>query len=176
MTYAVRTSAVPEDLFAPLRRVIREVDPEVPVVLQTMPQLVSRTVADRRFTMLVLGTFGGLALLLAIVGIYGVVSYSVAQRTREIGVRRALGATPGRVRTLVLGSTLAAVVPGLVLGALLTLTNSRALGAFLYGVSPLDPVTLAIAVGALGAAALVASLVPAWRAVRVDPLIAMRSE
>jgi ABC-type antimicrobial peptide transport system permease subunit len=152
------------------------VDPEVPVVLQTMPQLVSRTVADRRFTMLVLGTFGGLALLLAIVGIYGVVSYAVAQRTREIGVRRALGATPGRVRTLVLRSTLAAVVPGLVLGALLTLVSSRALGAFLYGVSPFDPPTLAIAVGALGAAALVAGLVPAWRAVRVDPLIAMRSE
>jgi len=176
VTYAVRTSSAPEELFAALRRVIREVDPEVPVVLQTMPELVSRTVADRRFTMLVLGTFGGLALLLAIVGIYGVVSYAVAQRTREIGVRRALGATPGRVGRLVLGSTLAAVVPGLVLGALLTLANSRALGALLYGVSPFDLATLTIAVGALGAAALVASLVPAWRAVRVDPLIAMRSE
>ena len=176
VTYAVRTSSAPGESFAALRRVIREVDAEVPVVLQTMPQLVSRTVADRRFTMLVLGTFGGLALLLAIVGIYGVVSYAVAQRTREIGVRRALGATPGRVRTLVLRSTLVAVVPGLVLGALLTLVSSRALGAFLYGVSPFDPPTLAIAVGALGAAALVAGLVPAWRAVRVDPLIAMRSE
>ena len=176
VTYAVRTSSVPEELFAALRRVIREVDPEVPVVLQTMPQLVSRTVADRRFTMLVLGTFGGLALLLAIVGIYGVVSYAVAQRTREIGVRRALGATPGRVSTLVLRSTLAAVVPGLVLGALLTVANSRALGAFLYGVSPFDLPTLAMAVGGLGGAALLASLVPAWRAIRVDPLIAMRSE
>ena len=176
VTYAVRTGSAPEDLFASLRRVVREVDPEVPIVLQTMPQLVSRTVADRRFTMLVLGTFGGLALLLAIVGIYGVVSYSVAQRTREIGVRRALGATPGRVSTLVLGSTLAAVVPGLLLGALLTLANSRTLGALLYGVSPFDLPALTIAVGALGAAALVASLVPAWRAVRVDPLIAMRSE
>jgi putative ABC transport system permease protein len=126
--------------------------------------------------MLVLGTFGALALLLAVVGIYGVVSYAVAQRTREIGVRRALGATPGRVGTLVLRSTLAAVVPGLLVGALLTLVNAKALGALLYGVSPFDPPTLAIAVGALGAAALLASVVPAWRAVRVDPLIAMRAE
>ena len=176
VTYAVRTGSAPEALFAPLRGAIRAVDPEVPVVLQTMPQLVARTVSDKRFTMLVLGTFGGLAVLLAIVGIYGVVSYAVAQRTREIGVRRALGATPGRVGTLVLRSTLAAVVPGLVLGALLTLANARALGSFLYGVSPFDLPTLAMAVSALGAAALLASLVPAWRAVRVDPLIAMRAE
>jgi putative ABC transport system permease protein len=176
VTYAVRTRLAPEELFAPLRLAVRAVDPEVPVTLQTMPELVARTVSEKRFTMLVLGTFGALALLLAVVGIYGVVSYAVAQRTREIGVRRALGATPGRVGTLVLRSTLAAVVPGLLVGALLTLVNAKALGALLYGVSPFDPPTLAIAVGALGAAALLASVVPAWRAVRVDPLIAMRAE
>jgi len=176
VTYAVRTRLAPAEAFPQLRAAVRAVDPEVPVVLQTMPELVAGTVAARRFTMLVLGTFGALALLLAIVGIYGVVSYAVAQRTREIGVRRALGATPGRVRTLVLGTTLGAVVPGLLIGALLTLANSRALGSLLYGVSPFDLPTLVIAVAALGAAALVASLVPAWRAVRVDPLIAMRSE
>lgn len=176
VTYAVRTRLAPAESFGTLRAAMRAVDPDVPVVLQTMPELVARTVVERRFTMLVLGTFGGLALLLAIVGIYGVVSYAVAQRTREIGVRRALGATPGRVGRLVLGTTLTAVVPGLVAGALLTLVNSRALGAFLYGISPFDLPTLGMVVGALGAAALVASLVPAWRATRVDPLIAMRSE
>ncbi|HEV8612626.1 MAG TPA: ABC transporter permease [Gemmatimonadales bacterium] len=176
VTYAVRTRHAPAEAFASLRLAIRAADPEVPVVLQSMPELVAGTVSDKRFTMLVLGTFGALALLLAIVGIYGVVSYSVAQRTREIGVRRALGATPGRVSTLVLRTTLAAVVPGLVAGALLALANSRALGALLYGVSPFDVPTLLMAVGALGAAALLASLVPAWRAVRVDPLIAMRAE
>jgi predicted permease len=176
VTYAVRTRLAPTESFGALRAAVRAVDPDVPVVLQTMPELVARTVAERRFTMLMLGTFGGLALLLAIVGIYGVVSYAVAQRTREIGVRRALGATPGRVGRLVLGTTLTAVVPGLVAGALLTLVNSRALGAFLYGVSPFDVPTLLLVVVALGAAALVASLVPAWRATRVDPLIAMRSE
>lgn len=176
VTYAVRTRLAPTESFAQLRTAIRAVDPEVPVVLRTMPELVAGTVVDKRFTMLVLGTFGALALLLAIVGIYGVVSYAVAQRTREIGVRRALGATPGRVGTLVLRSTLAAVIPGLVVGALLTLANAKALGALLYGVSPFDLPTLVMAVGTLGAASLLASLVPAWRAVRVDPLIAMRAE
>ncbi|HEV8598146.1 MAG TPA: ABC transporter permease [Gemmatimonadales bacterium] len=176
VTYAIRAGPAPAGAFAALRQAIRAVDPEVPTVLQTMDELVLSTVADRRFTMLVLGTFGALALLLALVGIYGVVSYAVAQRTREIGVRRALGATPGRVRAMVLSTTLAAVVPGLVVGALLTLVSARALGALLYGVSPFDPPTLAFAVAALGAAALLASLVPAWRAVRVDPLIAMRAE
>ena len=176
VTYAVRTGRDPAKLFAPVRQAVRSVDPEVPVELQTMQEMVAGTVTDRRFTMLVLGTFGALALLLAIVGISGVVSYAVAQRTREIGVRRALGATRGRVSRLVLGTTLAAVVPGLVLGAVLTLGNARALRAFLYGVSPFDLATLGIAVGALGAAALLASLVPAWRAARVDPLIAIRAE
>jgi len=176
VTYAIRTRRAPAESYGPLRLAVSAVDPEVPVVFRTMPELVSRTVADKRFTMLVLGTFGALALLLALVGIYGVVSYAVAQRTREIGVRRALGATPGRVSTLVLKSTLAAVLPGLALGALLTLANARVLGAFLYGVSPFDLPTLLMATGALGLAALLASLVPAWRAVRVDPLIAMRAE
>jgi predicted permease len=176
VTYAVRTRLAPEKTFAALQQAIRTVDPEVPVVLRTMPEMVAGTVADKRFTMLVLGTFGGLALLLAIVGIYGVVSYAVAQRTREIGVRRALGATPGRVSALVLRTTLAAVVPGLVLGASLALVSARALRALLYGVSPFDLPTLVVAVGSLGAAALFASVVPAWRASRVDPLIAMRAE
>jgi putative ABC transport system permease protein len=152
------------------------VDPDVPLVLQTMPQLVARTVSDKRFTMLVLGTFGGLALLLAIVGIYGVVSYAVAQRTREIGVRRALGASGGQVRRMVLASTFRAVAPGLLLGAGLALVSANALRALLYGISPFDPATIALAVLALGGAALLACLVPAWRAARVDPLISMRAE
>src|SRR4030095_15025365 len=152
-----------------LRQVFREVDPEVPVTLQTMPELVLRTVSDKRFTMMVLGTFGALALLLAVVGIYAVVSFAVAQRSREIGVRRALGATPAEVSALVLRTTLIAVIPGLVLGGLLTLASSRALRALLYGVSPFDPATLLLALGALGAAALVATLVPAWRALHLPP-------
>jgi predicted permease len=176
VTYAVLMERNPAGAERALTGAIRSVDPEVPVVVRTMPELVARTVSDKQFTMLVLGTFGALALLLAMVGIYGVVSYAVAQRTREIGVRRALGATPARVGGLVLGTTLAAVVPGLLIGAVLALLSSRALGAFLYGVSPFDVGALGLAVGGLGGAAILASLVPAWRAVRVDPLIAMRSE
>jgi ABC-type antimicrobial peptide transport system permease subunit len=176
VTYAVRTSLAPTGAFAPLRPAIQAVDPEVPVVLRTMADLVAGTVADLRFAMLVLGAFGALALLLAIVGIYGVHSYAVAQRTREIGVRRALGATAARVSSLVLRSTLVAVVPGLVIGALLTVGNAQALGAFLYGVSPFDVPTLVVAEGAIGLAALLASVVPAGRAIRIDPAIAMRAE
>jgi putative ABC transport system permease protein len=176
VTYAVRMQGDPAGAERALTAAIRSVDPEVPVVVRTMLELVARTVSDKRFTMLVLGTFGALALVLAMVGIYGVVSYAVAQRTREIGVRRALGATPARVGGLVLGTTLAAVAPGLLIGASLALLSSRALGAFLYGVEPFDAGALGLAVGGLGGAAILASLVPAWRAVRVDPLIAMRSE
>jgi predicted permease len=176
VSYAVRT-ALPAASAAPaLRDAIRSVDPEVPMLLRTLPEVVARSVADKRFTMLMLSCFGGLGLLLALVGIYGVVSYAVAQRTREIGVRRALGASPWRLQAMVLGGTLRAILPGLGAGVLLALAAGRALGALLYGVRPFDPATLAAALGALGAAGLVASLVPAWRAARVDPLRAMRSE
>ena len=176
VTYAVRTTVPPENLYPAIRQAVRAVDPEVPVVMRTMPEYVAETVADRRFTMIVLGAFGALALILSLVGIYGVVSYAVAQRVREIGVRRALGATGGRVSALVLRTALGAVVPGIIVGAGLALLAGRAMSALLYGVQPSDLPTLITAVTALGAAAVVASLVPAWRAVRVDPLIAMRSE
>ena len=176
VVYAVRTSGAPERLYAGIRQAVRAVDPEMPVVMRTMPEFVAETVAGRRFTMLVLGAFGALALVLSLVGIYGVVSYAVAQRVREIGVRRALGATAGRVSALVLRTALAAVVPGLVVGAGLAVLGARAMQALLYGVGPTDVPTLVTAVVTLGVAAVVASLIPAWRALRVDPLIAMRSE
>jgi putative ABC transport system permease protein len=172
----VRTRLEPGQVIPALRRAVAAVDPEVPVVIQPMRTNVARAVADRRFTMLVLGAFAALALVLAIVGIYGVVAYTVAQRAREIGVRRALGATTGQLRRLVLGSTLLAIGPGLVAGILLTAAAARALRALLYGVTPLDPLTLAGALLAIAAAGALASLIPAARAARVDPLIAMRAE
>jgi ABC-type antimicrobial peptide transport system permease subunit len=141
-----------------------------------MNDLVNQSVADRRFTMLVLGAFATVALLLAVVGIYAVVSYAVAQRTREIGVRLALGATGGQVRVLVLGSAMRAVVPGLIVGAALAAGTAQALRTMLYGVTPFDIAALAAAIGLLGFAAVVSSLLPALRATRVDPLIAMRAE
>jgi predicted permease len=176
VSYAVRTRLEPGQVIPALRRAVAAVDPEVPVVIQPMRTNVARAVADRRFTLLVLGAFAALALVLAIVGIYGVVAYTVAQRAREIGVRRALGATTGQLRRLVLGSTLLAIGPGLVAGILLTAAAARALRALLYGVTPLDPLTLAGALLVIAAAGVLASLIPAARAARVDPLIAMRAE
>ena len=176
VSYAVRTALPAGQAFPALRRAIAAVDPEVPVVIRPMQENVAQAVSDRRFTMLVLGTFAGLALVLAIVGIYGVVSYAVVQRSREIGLRRALGATPGQLRRLVVGSTLLAIGPGLVAGTLLSAAGARGLRALLYGVTPSDPLTLAGACLVLGLAGVLASLVPAARAARVDPLIAMRAE
>ncbi len=171
MNYAVK-SALPPAVIAPLiRREVAAIDHEVPVEIGTMNDLVNQSVADRRFTMLVLGAFATVALLLAVVGIYAVVSYAVAQRTREIGVRLALGATAGQVRRLVLASAMRAVVPGLAVGALLAAGTAQALRTMLYGVTPFDAAALAAAVGLLGFAAVVSSLLPAVRATRVDPLI-----
>ncbi len=176
VTYVMK-STLPLTVIAPMiRREIAAIDREVPAEISTMNDLVTRSVADRRFTMLMLGAFATVALLLAVVGIYAVVSYTVAQRTREIGVRLALGATPAGVRTLVLASAMHAVVPGLAVGALLALGASQALRAFLYGVTPFDGIALAGAVGTLGVAAAISSLLPAARATRVDPIIAMRAE
>jgi putative ABC transport system permease protein len=146
------------------------------VEVSTMDDALSRSVADRRFTMLVLGAFAAVALLVAVVGIYAVVSYAVAQRTREIGVRLALGATAGQVRRLVLGAAMRAVVPGLAIGAMLAAGSAQALRTLLYGVTPFNVAALAGAIGLLGFAAAISSLIPTVRATRVDPLIAMRAE
>ncbi len=174
--YVVR-SALPVAALAPMiRHEVAAIDPEVPVEIRTMNDLVTQTVADRRFTMLVLGAFATVALLLAVVGIYAVVSYAVAQRTREIGVRLALGATGGQVRTLVLWSAMRAVLPGLLIGAALAAGTAQALRTMLYGIGPFDMLALAGAIGLLGFAAVISSLLPAMRATRVDPLIAMQAE
>jgi len=159
-----------------LRREIAAIDREASVEVSTMEDAISQSVADRRFTMLVLGAFASVALLLAVVGIYAVVSYAVAQRTREIGVRLALGATAGQVRRLVLGAAARAVLPGLAAGAMLAAGSAQALRTLLYGVTPFNVAALAGAIGLLGLAALVSSLLPTVRATRVDPLIAMRAE
>lgn len=174
--YVIR-SAMPPAALAPLvRHEIAAIDPQVPVEFSTMDDLVAQSVADRRFTMLVLGAFAAVAVLLAVVGIYAVVAYAVAQRTREFGVRLALGATAGQVRWLVLASAMRAVVPGLVIGALLAAGSAQALRTLLYKVTPLDGAALAGAIGLLGVAAVASSLLPAVRATHVDPLVAMQAE
>ena len=126
--------------------------------------------------MALFSAFAIVALVMAIVGIYAVVSYAVAQRTREIGVRLALGATPVGVRSMVLASAMRAVVPGLVFGAALSMASASLLRNLLYGVSPFDPIAMLTGVVLLTIAALVSSALPAVRATRVDPLLAMRAE
>jgi ABC-type antimicrobial peptide transport system permease subunit len=176
VSYVVRASSGGAALATVLRRAVEAVDRQVPVRTESYDAILASSVSDRRFTTLVLGVFAGTALLLAIVGIYAVVSYSVAQRTREIGVRLALGATPGGVRALVVGTAMRAVVPGLVVGVAIAIADARLLRAIVFGVSPFDPAAIAGALGALVVAALVSSAWPARRATRVNPIMAIRGD
>jgi ABC-type antimicrobial peptide transport system permease subunit len=137
---------------------------------------VAQSVAQRRFTMIVLGAFAAVALLLAMVGVHGVLSYTVAQRNREIGIRMALGADRQSVGRLIVGQGARLALFGLGLGVLGSLGVSRLLSALLFGVTPGDPATLASVALALGGVALLASWLPARRAARVDPMVVLREE
>jgi predicted permease len=159
-----------------LRAVLREADPDVAVEPRTLADVVSASLAQRRFLLSILGGFSVLALVLAGVGIYGVVAYAVARRTREIGVRLAMGAPPARVRRQVLAGALSTVAVGLVLGVVGGILLTRLLQGFLFGVSATDPVTFGAMAGLLLGCALLASWIPARRATRVDPMITMRAE
>ena len=156
---------------------MREVDPEQPVAqLREAETLLTESTARQRFSMLLLVLFGGLALTLAAIGVYGVMAYGVSQRTRELGIRLALGARPGSVRLLVLGQGLVMTALGVGIGLAGALALGRLLTSLLYGVSPADPRVLLVAAAVLATVSLLASLVPAIRATRVDPIDALRSE
>jgi len=177
ITLVVRSKGNPQKLEPELRNVLRSIDPQQPVsAVQTMEEAVSQSLGDRRFSLSLLGAFAGLALALALVGIYGVMSYSVAQRTREIGIRMALGAAHGRVLRLVVGQGLRLAGLGLAIGIGCALALSGVLRTLLFGVTATDPVTYAAVAAALGAVALGACWLPARRAARVDPAIALRAE
>ncbi|MFN2566547.1 MAG: ADOP family duplicated permease [Gemmatimonadaceae bacterium] len=177
-TLAIRTSLPdPHALVPAVRNAIRELDPSVPAFrIQTFEEVVSRSLWRQRLQGEVLGVFAALALLLASVGLYGVIAYAVAQRTRELGVRMALGATRRHVLGLVLGQGARLTLIGVVLGAAGALALSRVIASLLYGVKPTDPFTFLAVPTALAAVALLASYVPARRAMEVDPLVAMRAE
>jgi putative ABC transport system permease protein len=160
-----------------VRSVLLELDRSLPLWdVATMDERVSRITARDRFATVLLGVFGVLALLLAAVGIYGVLAFLVAQRTREVGLRMAIGATQQRVLALVLRHGLSFVLPGLGIGVALAVALARALEGQLYGVSPFDPATFTAAAFVLVSVAALACLLPARRAARIDPMAALRHE
>jgi putative ABC transport system permease protein len=144
--------------------------------VRTMDEIVSTSVAQPRLEAILLGAFGGLALLLASVGIYGVLAYSVSQRTSEIGIRMALGASRASVLTMVLGQGLRMTAIGLAIGLALALGVTRVMSGILFGISPTDPATFTAILLLLGTIALLACYLPARRATRVDPMVALRYE
>jgi putative ABC transport system permease protein len=175
MTLLVR-SPRPERLANEVRATIRQLDPDIAVDIATLEARIGEGLADRRFMLLVLGAFAGIALMLSAIGIYGVVSYAVAQRTREIGIRMALGAAATRVLWSVGRSTITSIVIGLAVGVVAALLLARLTTSFLYGVEPTDPATFAGVVLLLFIVGWVAVLVPARRATRITPMIALRAE
>jgi len=177
MTMVVRSSAEPSALLGAVRREVGAADRELAVYgVATMAELLADSVALWRFTMLLLGVFAAVAVALAGVGIYGVISYTVTQRTREIGVRVALGAQSRDVLRLVLGRGLALVSVGIALGLAGGLALTRVISSLLFGVSSRDPLTFASVAALLAAVALLACYLPARRATKVDPMIALRYE
>jgi putative ABC transport system permease protein len=177
LSLAIRTAGEPTLLAAPIAAAVRQIDPHQPVSeIRVMADLVAADLARPRFTMLVLGAFAAAALLLAAIGLYGVLAYTVAQRTREIGVRVALGAGSRDILLLVVGRGARLVAAGLVLGLALALMLGRFVAGLLYGVTPSDAPTLAIVTLFLTLVACVATYLPARRAARVDPIVALRAE
>ncbi len=173
----VRTAGDPTALAPAVRRVIASVDPEQPVSdLRTMDEIVDLNVADRQQQMTLLGAFAGLALVLASIGLYGVLSYSVTQRSREIGLRIALGATGSSVVRMIVGRGLALTGIGLAIGLVTAWAATRAMKNLLYGVAATDPLTFAAVAALLGLIALIACWAPARRASHVDPIVVLREE
>jgi putative ABC transport system permease protein len=177
MTLVVRTSTSPASLTSALSNAVQQVDPSVPLRdIFTMDDVVATSLSQQRFDMLLLGAFAGLAVILAAIGIYSVLSYSVKRRVSDIGIRMALGARVGDVLRLVVIEGMKPALTGVAIGALVALVFGRAMASLIYGVKPSDPITF-LSVGILLAGvALLASVIPAYRATRVDPMVALRYE
>ena len=167
----------PHTLARPLKEVVWAVDPTLtPDQVVTVEDRRAEQTAQQRFNALALVSFAGVALLVALQGVYALLAYAVEERRREIGVRMALGATGGAVLRLVLGRGLRLAAAGLAAGLLLAFSLGRTLESLLFGVAPTDAITFLAAASLLGVTALVACALPAWRASRVDPIAVLRSE
>ena len=176
-TIVVRTRIDPAGIMTALRNTVSAIDSALPLdQVETMEQIVSASVGQPRFRTILLAVFSLLALVIASVGIYGVMNYLVSQRIREFGIRVAIGATEGDVLRLVLRQAVVLIAAGLVLGLLRSAMFARLITGLLYGVSAMDPLTFVVVSLLLSAVALLASYIPAQRATRVDPLTALRYE
>ncbi|HEY2855788.1 MAG TPA: ABC transporter permease [Gemmatimonadaceae bacterium] len=176
MSIEIRTSGMPTGLVPTVTKAITKVNPRITLDITTLEQQVSESLALARAIATLSGFFGALAMVLATIGLYGIMTYTVARRRNEIGVRIALGAEQARVVRMVLGEVLAIVIVGVVLGVALSVGTTRLATAFLYGVRPTDPATLTAAVVVLTAVGVAAAALPAWRASRLDPVAALREE
>jgi predicted lysophospholipase L1 biosynthesis ABC-type transport system permease subunit len=177
MKLVVRTALPPDSLAAGIRSALRPIDPNLPVTdFQTLQGLVDKVVSPRRFLVILLSSFAAFALLLASLGIYALISYSVNQRTKEIGICMALGATPERVRRGVLARTLGLALAGVALGMLGSFALSKWIESLLFATAPTTPVVFSSVSLLLCAVALVAAYLPARRASRIEPLQALRTE
>lgn len=173
----IRSDGDPASLRSAVEAAVRSVDPTASVSeVAPMTEVIARSVGRPRFYLTLLGVFAGVAVVLAMAGLYGVLSYAVVQRTREIGIRAALGSTAGSTIRLIMRRGMGFVAGGLVVGLAAGALVTRLLSGLLYGVSPLDPLTWVLVTVALGGTGLLATLIPARRATRVDPLVALRSD
>jgi predicted permease len=177
MSVVIRSAGDPMALVRPARAAITAVAPDVPVYeVQLLQEMVSNNLAERRFTLIVLTVFAGIALTLAAVGIYAVLAMMVAERTREVGIRMALGADGRAVLAWVLRDGLWKTALGLGIGLVVALAGSRLMTSLVYEIAGADPVTYGAVAAVLGTVALTASIIPAWRATRIDPIQALRGE
>ena len=172
----IRTKLPPASLASAVMTVLREINPKQPAnEFKPIQMLVDHASSPRRFFVMLVASFASLGLLLAALGIYGVISYSVTQRTQEIGIRMALGATTSHVQLSIIVKTLRLALIGIALGAVASFFLSRAIAALLFDTAPTDPMTFAAMVLLIGTVALLAGHIPARRASRINPMIALRN-
>jgi putative ABC transport system permease protein len=177
MTVIVKAQSDPTQLISALREQVKAVDPDQPIYnIRTMNEIRAESVASERLNLTLLSIFAGIALVLAIVGIYGVMSYTVTQRTHEIGIRMAIGAQPRDVFRMVIGQGMTLALIGVGIGLIGAFALTRLMASMLFGIAPTDPVTFAVIAVLLTAVALLACFIPGRRATKVDPVISLRYE